>query len=442
MSSYSDSQDHIDDAARAAARERLARRRASRREASPVDEEALDLAGIPNRSSDGEDSLFAANKPGAARGSRSGGNPYSVSQGDKHRAAQASSEQRSASDDRRGNRAPASSGQASSPRSHSSSGISGVQFVMAALSSVSSVPRSVMVCVIAVLIAFACIVAFSRSCSSSPETASPAAVVEEAPASDESADDEQPAAEAADFSNLPASLDSDTAAALQAKADDPRIVKIVNNAAALASTGTDRQIKMLELAANDPQAVDYVADFPQRYPSVAAEPYKGDVQKGTIPDLKQWDQRWGYVEYCGAALGSTGCCPTSLSMVYMGLTGNTDKSPADMAALATADGYAVDEAGTIGNFLVDEAPRLGLSCQKFNPSSQSLTWFLSNGFVVVVNVGAGDFTDSGHFFVARGVASDGTIEINDPYSSVNTAKTWDADVITGQSIAMYAFKAA
>ena len=300
-----------------------------------------------------------------------------------------------------------------------------------------------MVCVIAVLIAFAAIVAGSRSCSTQPETASP--VVADQVQDDSKQDavevEEEPA-EQADFSNLPSGLDSSTVAALQAQADDARIVKIVNNAAALASTGEERQIKMLELAANDPQAIDFVADFPQRYPSVAAEPYKGDVQKGTIPDLKQWDQRWGYIEYCGGALGSTGCCPTSLSMVYMGLTGNTDKSPADMAALADADGYAVDEQGTIGNFLVDEAPDLGLSCQKFNPSSQSLTWFLQNGFVVVVNVGAGDFTDSGHFFVARGVSSDGSIEINDPYSSVNTAKTWDADTITAQSIAMYAFKAA
>ena len=100
-------------------------------------------------------------------------------------------------------------------------------------------------------------------------------------------------------------------------------------------------------------------------------------------------------------------------MVYMALTGKTDKSPADMAALATADGYAVDGEGTIGEFLVDDAGKLGLVCEEFSPSAASLVRYLKNGFVVIVNVGPGDFTDSGHFFVARGISSDGTIQIND-----------------------------
>ena len=121
----------------------------------------------------------------------------------------------------------------------------------------------------------------------------------------------------------------------------------------------------------------------------------------------------------------------------MALTGKTDMSPADMAALATADGYAVDGEGTIGEFLVDDAGKLGLSCEEFSPSAASLV-----RFVVIVNVGPGDFTDSGHFFVARGISSDGTIQINDPYSSVNTAKTWDANAIANQSIMMYAFHVA
>lgn len=133
---------------------------------------------------------------------------------------------------------------------------------------------------------------------------------------------------------------------------------------------------MLELAAKDPEALDYVADFPDRYPASSGAAYSDTVARGSVPDLKQWDQRWGYVEYCGAALGSTGCCPTSLSMAYMALTGKTDKSPADMAALATADGYAVDGEGTIGDFLVDDAGKLGLACEEFSPSAASLVRYL------------------------------------------------------------------
>ena len=61
--------------------------------------------------------------------------------------------------------------------------------------------------------------------------------------------------------------------------------------------------------------------------------------------------------------------------------------------------------------------------------------------MVICNVGPGDFTDSGHFFVATGLADDGTVEINDPYSSVRSAETWDAERIANQSIGMYAFRA-
>ena len=316
-----------------------------------------------------------------------------------------------------------------------SCGFRGANYIATALSAIPSIPRSVTVCVVAVLVVFFGMFAVSHSCHS-PEvaTVNPVEGVQDNVAS--------AITEEADFSQLPASLDATTFEALREQSDDIRIVHIVNNAPALAKTGELYQLKMLELASKDPQAIDYVADFPQSYPQSVGNAYSDTVQKGTVPDLKQWDERWGYVEYCGAAIGSTGCCPTSLSMVYMALTGKTDKTPADMAALATADGYAVDGEGTIGNFLPDEAAKLGLTCNVFYPSAESLVWFLQNGFVVIVNVGPGDFTDSGHFFVARGVASDGSIQINDPYSSVNTAKTWDANSIANQSIMMYAFHAA
>lgn len=322
-------------------------------------------------------------------------------------------------------------------------------YVATLLSSVSSISRSVWVCVIAVLLVFCGMFAASRfghspeiATANTPEESN--AVAEEDEANTEESEDDavEQNVERADFSQLPAGLDSKTLKGLEAKQDDPRVVRIVNDAAALAQTGEHYQRKMLELAAKDPEALDYVADFPNRYPASSGTAYSDTVARGSVPDLKQWDQRWGYVEYCGAALGSTGCCPTSLSMVYMALTGKTDKTPADMAALATADGYAVDGEGTIGDFLADDAGKLGLACEEFSPSAESLVRYLKNGFFVIVNVGPGDFTDSGHFFVARGVASDGSIQINDPYSSVNTAKTWDANVIANQSIMMYAFHVA
>ncbi len=398
-------QKSIEDESHDAARMRLERRRASKNDDSR-DDDIFDLSGR---------GAYRAGNAQRIEGNHVGGNaPHSRTHG------------RSARSDYRGAR-----------------------YIAASLSSLSSIPRSVVICVVAVLVIFFAMVVASRF-GHTPEVASLDAAEqaesvggegEDASVDAETSNVDQ-GAEVADFSLLPAGLDAKTRETLESQSDDPRIVSIVNNVAALGKTGEHYQLKMLELAAKDPQAINYVLDFPQRYPASSGESYSDSVERGTVPDLKQWDERWGYVEYCGAAIGSTGCCPTSLSMVYMALTGKTDKTPADMAALATADGFAVDGEGTIGDFLVDDASKLGLACDEFSPSAANLVRYLKNGYVVVVNVGQGDFTDSGHFFVARGVASDGSIQINDPYSSVNTAKTWDANTIVNQSIAMYAFHVA
>lgn len=278
--------------------------------------------------------------------------------------------------------------------------------------------------------------AIERSCS--PQDGAPAVIeVEGGEGSGEA--QEQPAQ--ADFSLLPASVPADCIEALEAKTDDARIVSIVNGAPGLLDAfGEATTINLFELAAQDDAAVDFVAGLLESYPAASAQPFDGFVEKGTVPLLFQWDTRWGYVEYCAGPIGTTGCCPTSLSMVYMGLTGKTDKTPADMAAIATSNGYAEDGQGTYANFLTDMAGEFGLQCEKFTPSTQNLLTYLESGYVVICNVGPGDFTDSGHFFVATGLASDGTVEINDPYSSVTSATTWSPDRIANQSIGMYAFR--
>lgn len=251
-----------------------------------------------------------------------------------------------------------------------------------------------------------------------------------------------PEPEQADLSLLPADLPQEDVDSLTAQASDSRIVFIVNNRQQYVDAfGEERATKLLQLAAREPDAVDFVASLLDSYPAPSGKPYEEQVSKGNIPLLFQWDERWGYVEYCAGPFGSTGCCPTSLSMVYMGLTGKTDKTPADMAELATQNGYAADDEGTIGSFLTDMAPSLGLQCEFFAPSSALLLTYLESGYVVIVNVGPGDFTTAGHFFVATGEASDGSVKIHDPYSNANSSVTWDADVVANQSIAMYAFKA-
>lgn len=336
-----------------------------------------------------------------------------------------------------------SRGHRSSRRSRSSSHSSRLASMLGGF---ISLPRPFIIGagVVVLVLLFVLIGAVERSCSG-PETATP---VQTEPTQEASAEQEQaePQVEQADLSKLPSSLSQDMADKLADMAStDERVAHIINTIGeALGDEGEAEQVKMLELAADDPEAIDFVAGMADHFPSDAGEAFDGEITKGEIPLLMQWDERWGYTTYCGSSFASAGCCPTSFSMVYMGLTGKTDMTPYDMGQLATEDGYAVDYQGTVGSFLIDEAPGLGLQCEPFYPDAGAdvLTSYLQSGYVVICNVGAGDFTDGGHFFVITGKDGDGKLTINDPYSSVRSAQTWDADTILNQTIALYAFKAA
>lgn len=242
-----------------------------------------------------------------------------------------------------------------------------------------------------------------------------------------------------DTETLQTLLDADTAQSLiEAAAENEDVAWIAANPGAFSIDGVEVQCKLLKLAADEEQAVSFVREFPNEYPSESASA-SSEVTQGSVPRLYQWDKRWGYTVYSSAAFGLTGCCPTSFAMVYQGLTGKSDMSPYDMGVLAQQDGYMSQYNGTDAAFLVQEAPSLGLSCQELGVYADSLRWALDEGAVVICNVGPGDFTTDGHFFVITGLAEDGTLIINDPYSQVRSDMTWDIDQVINQTMALYAF---
>lgn len=66
---------------------------------------------------------------------------------------------------------------------------------------------------------------------------------------------------------------------------------------------------------------------------------------GHLPFLYQTDPQYRDAPYAGTTVREAGCGPTSLAMVYIALTGKTDKDPAAMAAFSEAGGY-VEGGGT------------------------------------------------------------------------------------------------
>ncbi len=247
---------------------------------------------------------------------------------------------------------------------------------------------------------------------------------------------------------LPADMEPQLSQTLRAAAvDDVNVRYAVRRAADYGRFGAEYQTQLLELAAKEPPARAYVAQVLDAYPTpatggITAEDIPAQTSGGiAVPRLYQWDVRWGFMEYSSGPLGLTGCCPTSLSMVYTALTGRSDRSPADMAQLAIDRGFVSESEGTFAEFLPGVARELGLSCTVLRTSARSITDALAQGQVLICNVGKGDFTENGHFFVITGMAEDGTVWINDPYSSANSDISWDPQRLAEQAIGLYAFRA-
>lgn len=171
----------------------------------------------------------------------------------------------------------------------------------------------------------------------------------------------------------------------------------------------------------------------------AASTPRDEWRGGSLPFLYQIDPQYRDAPYAGATVGEAGCGPTSLAMVYVALTGKTDKDPAVMAAFSEGEGY-VEGGLTAWRLMTDGAADLGLSSREVPADAGRLKEELAQGHPVICSVRPGDFTDTGHFLVVAGVADNGELVIHDPNSPANSARTWDAERVLAQCANLWAFE--
>lgn len=203
--------------------------------------------------------------------------------------------------------------------------------------------------------------------------------------------------------------------------------------AANADKYTDQQL--LELALSQPEAIDFVASYPDAEKS--AQAYSDAARKGTAPTLYDWDTRWGAIDYGGHALALTGSGPTCISMAYMGLTGSNDKTPADVAALVTADGLATGDSSMSADAVEKIAGGLGLAAKSYTSSRQTLLDVLDAGTYILAEVRAGSLTDEAHWVLVTTENENGTVLVHDPTSPEATARAWDPATITSACDSFY-----
>ncbi|MBQ3011195.1 MAG: C39 family peptidase [Oscillospiraceae bacterium] len=165
-----------------------------------------------------------------------------------------------------------------------------------------------------------------------------------------------------------------------------------------------------------------------------------DVTAGEVPLLLQWDKRWGYEMYGTNFMGINGCAPTALAMVYVGLTGSTDVTPYDLARYAMAHGLYVSGQGTKWSLMETGGRHLGLKVQKLWKDENAIRKALADGKLMTVRVGAGDFTDGGHFLVICGIDEHDMLTIRDPNSREKTAQPWAFERVMEQASCFWSFE--
>lgn len=212
-----------------------------------------------------------------------------------------------------------------------------------------------------------------------------------------------------------------------------KLAQIAANADAYQNQG------LLELALTQPDAVDFVASYPEAEKS--SQPYGDAVTKGTAPELYCWDTRWGYVDYAGEPLALSGSGPVALSMAYMGLTGSTDRTAADLATLV--GDQTGGDSHMSGDFLTGSAlGELGLSCSTYTSNTDNLLQVLDTGTYLMVEAQAGTLTDEAHWVLVTAKQDDGSVTVLDPTSPEVSSHEWDPGTIASSCNTLYALSLA
>ena len=200
------------------------------------------------------------------------------------------------------------------------------------------------------------------------------------------------------------------------------------------STQYPKQLK--DLALKNEEALEFVYDYPAEHVKEHTIDLTEEASMDSVPLFVQWDKRWGYEKYSGNFFAASGCGPTTLSMVVVYLTHNRDASPIAVAKYSKEAGYSVDGSGSSWTLISEGCRHYGVKAKTVALDESRMKAELDAGHPIVINVGPGDFTDTGHFMVITGYDDEG-FSINDPNSIEKSGKRWLFKNISSQIRAVW-----
>ena len=197
--------------------------------------------------------------------------------------------------------------------------------------------------------------------------------------------------------------------------------------------------KLLEMLVKNPETMDFVLNYPEEKDKDHEISIEDTYVPGQIPLYIQWDSQWGYDSYGDGMIALDGCGPTCLSMVYIGLTGDTSMNPKKMADYSNRNGYLTSSGATAWDLMLSGASGLGLTSGEVSLDETVIRRELEEGRPIICSMRPGDFTTTGHFIVLTGIAEDGNIIVNDPNSKLRSKQTWELNRLMGQMKNLWSF---
>lgn len=185
---------------------------------------------------------------------------------------------------------------------------------------------------------------------------------------------------------------------------------------------------LIELLEINPETADFVLNYPFREDTdIDLSGYSRD----TVPLFLQWDPMWGYEKYGSGCIGQTGCGPTCLAMAGYYLTGEKTFNPKAVAKFSAENGYYASGYGSSWTLISEGAEKLGLTAKELPLVKGKMVDAVEKGHPVILALGKGDFTSSGHYIVLTGW-EDGAFQVNDPNSRVRSERLWTYEELEGQ----------
>lgn len=188
--------------------------------------------------------------------------------------------------------------------------------------------------------------------------------------------------------------------------------------------------EIIALYENNPETREFVLNYPFR------EDVKPDLSayedSTALPLFLQWDPMWGYEDYGSSCIAVTGCGPTCLAMVGYHLTGDSNMTPDQIARFAQRNGYYEAGYGSSWTLISEGAGKLGLTATELPLVKSKLVEALTEDRTpIILAMGEGDFTSSGHYIVLTGM-EDGAFRVNDPNSRIRSEKLWTYEELEHQ----------